>query len=99
MNVSIRSNMRLIALLLLILQLGVVAHRMEHYLLPDHVETGEDSCAAFSPVTDPPATPVLLSEPTPVSYAVRFWTVSEAAIVRLDDRIGFRAQAPPGIAL
>jgi len=99
MQAPVRRNLRWVAFLLLFLQLGMIAHRMEHYLLPDHVEAGEDSCVAFAPVIDPPATPVVLSEPTRVSYIVRFWTVREAGVVPLDDRLGFRAQAPPSLAL
>jgi hypothetical protein len=97
---AIRRRGRLIALLLLVLQLGLVAHRIEHYLLPDAIESSdhEDSCDAFSPLIDPPALPVVEHEPVQVSYIVRFWTLREAHAERLDDRLGFRAQAPPRLA-
>ena len=95
MRAFLRSNTRWLAFLLLMLQLGIVAHRIEHYLLPDHVETGEASCDAFSPITDPPALPVVAGPPVRVSFTVRFWTLREAVVARLDDRLGFRAQAPP----
>jgi hypothetical protein len=92
---AIRRHGRLIALVLLILQLGLIAHRIEHYLLPDAVESSEDSCDAFSPLIDPPALPTVEHEPTQVSYIVRFWVVREAHAERLESWLGFRAQAPP----
>jgi hypothetical protein len=92
---AVKRHGRLIALLLLILQLGLIAHRIEHYLLPDAVESSEDSCDAFSPLIDPPALPTVEHEPTQVSYIVRFWVVREAHAERLESWLGFRAQAPP----
>ncbi len=99
MQALFRRNARWLALLLLTLQLGLIAHRVEHYLLPEHVESDEASCDAFAPVTDPPALPVVIRPPTPVSYVIRFWTVRAAVIAPLDDRLGFRAQAPPRLDL
>lgn len=92
---DLRLNSRIIALLLLILQLSLIAHRLEHYVLPEHMESGEDECAAFAPVTDPPALPVVVTPPIQVAYFVRFWTASETIIEQPGDRLGFRAHAPP----
>jgi len=86
---------RLIACLLLLAQVGLIAHRVEHYVLPDRMETGEDSCIAFLPTTDGPPALDIVTPPVPVAYAVRFWTVREAALVQPGARLGFRAQAPP----
>jgi hypothetical protein len=95
MRINLRPNLRIVALLLLVLQLGLIAHRIEHYVLPDHVESGEDECAAFAPVTDPPALPVAVTPPTRIAYFVRFWTARDTIIERPSDRLGFRAHAPP----
>jgi hypothetical protein len=92
---AIRRHGRSIGLLLFVLQLSLIAHRLEHYLLPDAVESSEASCDAFAPVTDPPALPVVECEPTQVFYTIRFWPVREATAERHEDGFGFRAQAPP----
>ena len=86
---------RLLALLMVIAQLGIVAHRIEHYLVPDHMESGEDECSAFAPVTDPPALPVIVTPPNTIVYFVRFWTARETIVPQVAERLGFRAQAPP----
>jgi hypothetical protein len=87
--------MRLIALLLLVIQFGVIAHRVEHYLAPQHMECGEDACDAFSP--SPDAVPLAAFVP-PVFFIVfflRFWTLRDCVPREPADRLGFRAQAPP----
>ena len=86
---------RIVAFLLLISQLGIVAHRIEHYILAEQMECGEDGCTAFAPVTDPPALPQLVMPPSLVAFFVRFWTARESIIEQPSDRLGFRAQAPP----
>jgi hypothetical protein len=86
---------RLFACLLLIAQIGLIAHRIEHYILPDQMESGEDSCAAFLPAIDAPPALDIVTPPVPVVYSVRFWTVSEAAPAEPGHRLGFRAHAPP----
>ena len=91
----LRHRSSLVALLLLVLQLGIVAHRIEHYLEPEHMECGEDACAALTPVPDPPALPIVIKVPTQVAFAVRFWTASDAIVARPSDLLGFRSQAPP----
>jgi hypothetical protein len=95
MRTRLRLSSRLIALLLLVLQLGLIAHRIEHYLIPNDMESGEDECAAFGPVTDPPALPLVVTPPIHVAYFVRFWIASEAIDEQPRDRLGFRAHAPP----
>lgn len=95
MRTEVKPFVRLIALLLLVLQLGVVAHRVEHYLVPGHMESGEDSCASFAPVTDPPVLPALVQPPTRLAYFVQFWAVHRATEDQLGERLGFRSQAPP----
>lgn len=86
---------RIVAFLLLISQLGIVAHRIEHYILAEQMECGEDGCTAFAPVIDPPAQPPLVAPPSPVVFFVRFWTAREFVAEQPGDRLGFRAQAPP----
>jgi hypothetical protein len=86
---------RLIALLLLVLQLGVIAHRIEHYLIPEHMECGEDACVSFAPITDPPALPPVVVRPPNIAYFVQFWTVHDTTEDQLSERLGFRAHAPP----
>jgi hypothetical protein len=95
MRTRLRLSSRPIALLLLVLQLGLIAHRVEHYLVPEHMESGEGDCAAFAPVTDPPALPASVTPPIRVGYFVRFWTASEAIVEQPGDRLGFWAHAPP----
>jgi hypothetical protein len=91
----LRHHSRFLALLLLVLQLGIVAHRIEHYLEPEHMECGEDACTAFAPMDDPPALPIVVTAPTRVAFFVRFWTANDTIVVQPSDRLGFRAQAPP----
>ena len=95
MRTNFGLNSKLIALLLLVLQLGLIAHRIEHYVLPEHAECGEDECAAFAPATDPPALPVAVTAPIRIAYFVRFRTASETIVEQPNDRLGFRAHAPP----
>ncbi len=89
------SVLRVFATLLLIAQLGLVAHQIEHYLAPDHMECGEDSCTAFAPTTGAAALPVVVAPIFLVVFFVRFWTVNQASIHAPSDRLGFRAHAPP----
>ncbi len=78
---------RLLALLMVVAQFGIVAHRIEHYLVPDHMESGEDECSAFAPAIVRPANTIV--------YFVRFWTARETIVPQVAERLGFRAQAPP----
>jgi len=91
----LRHHSRFLALLLLVLQLGIVAHRLEHYLAPDHMESSAEGCDSFAPITDPPALPPLVQPPSQVAFYVHFWTVRDIAADQLAERLGFRAQAPP----
>ena len=86
---------KLALILLLIAQIGLIAHQLEHYLAPTHVECDEDSCAAFAPITDPPAILPIVPRPTLITFFVRFWTAHDAIAEQPTDRLGFRAQAPP----
>ena len=92
---ALRRWARFLALLLLAVQLGSVAHRLEHYLLAEQMECGEDGCTAFAPVTDPPALPQLVRPPSPVVFFVHFWTARQPILAQSVERLGFRAQAPP----
>ncbi len=86
---------RLVALFLLVVQLGIIAHRIEHYLVPEQMECGEDSCTAFSPT--PGAEPIL-DLVLPVSlvvFCLSFWALRDSIVLRPADLFGFRAQAPP----
>jgi len=86
---------RAVALLLLITQLGMVAHRVEHYLAPDQMECGTDACDAFAP-TPGPAAPVPFLPPLFfVVFFLTFWTLRDSVTERPGDRLGFRAHAPP----
>ena len=98
MIASLRRASRIFALLLLVVQLGMVAHRVEHYLQPDRMETSEEACAAFAPVDDGPALPVLVTPPSDVAYAVRFWTAHDRIATKRVAALGFQAQAPPAQA-
>jgi hypothetical protein len=88
-------SIRLVALLLLIVQLGVIAHRIEHYLVPEQMESGEDACAAFAPT--PGAAPGLdiVAPVVLIVFFLTFWSVCNCAVSRPGDRLGFRAHAPP----
>jgi hypothetical protein len=86
---------RAVAFLLLIVQLGMVAHRIEHYLAPDHMECGEDSCDAFAP-TPGSAAPVPFLPPLVfVVFFLKFWTLHDSVREQPGNRLGFRAHAPP----
>jgi hypothetical protein len=86
---------RVVAFLLLIAQLGMVAHRIEHYLAPEHMECGEDSCDSFSP-TPGPAAPVPFLPPLVfVAFFLKFWTLRDSVREQPANRLGFRAHAPP----
>lgn len=87
--------LRFAALLLLLAQLGVVAHRIEHYIAPEHMECGEDACIAFAPTPDA-AAPILFVPPLlAVFFFLRFWTVRTVTACPAGGRLGFRAHAPP----
>jgi hypothetical protein len=87
--------LRFAALLLLIAQLGVVAHRIEHYIAPEHMECGEDACAAFAP-TPGSAEPILFLPPLSlVVFVLSFWSVRASVARPAGARLGFRAHAPP----
>jgi hypothetical protein len=86
---------KFLALLVLVAQFGLVAHRIEHYLIPDQMESGEDSCDAFAPVSGAAALPVFAPPVLFVIFFLRFWSLREAATADASDRLGFRAHAPP----
>ena len=93
--VSPAGLLRFAALVLLIAQFGIVAHRIEHYIAPEHMECGEDSCDAFAP-GPPAAEPVLFVPPVfLVVFFLQFWTVRPAFVRPAAGRLGFRAHAPP----
>jgi hypothetical protein len=95
MHAFLRRARHFALLLLLAAQIGLVAHRIEHYVAPAHQESGEESCAAFAPVTGaaPWAPPLVV--PVFVVFFVRFWAVRETLAAGPGVRLGFRAQAPP----
>jgi hypothetical protein len=87
--------LRFAALVLLVAQLGIVAHRIEHYIAPEHMECGEDACDAFAP-GPPAAEPILFVPPVfLVVFFLQFWTVRAASPGSAVGRLGFRAHAPP----
>ena len=93
---SLRRRISQLALiLLLIAQVGVVVHRLEHYLAPSIVDCDENACAAFAPAADPPSISAAISPPERIIQFIRFWTAHPAYFERPTDRLGFRAQAPP----
>ena len=86
---------RVVAFVLLIAQLGMVAHRIEHYLTPEHMECGEDSCDAFAP-TPGPAAPIPFLPPVLfVVFFLSFLTLRDSVTEQPRVRLGFRAHAPP----
>lgn len=87
--------LRFFALLLLVAQLGMVAHRIEHYLAPGHMESGEDSCTAFAPTTGAADLPLFVPPIFAVIFFLRFWSVRDSIVLKPADRLGFRAHAPP----
>jgi len=94
-SISPASIIRFAALVLLIAQLGIIAHRIEHYIVPEHMECGEDACAAFAPTPDN-AEPLLFVPPVfLVVFFLQFWTVRAASMRPAVERLGFRAHAPP----
>jgi hypothetical protein len=86
---------RFLALALLVLQLGVIAHRIEHYLVPEQMECGEDVCAAFTPTPDAAPIPAFVPPVFFVVFFLRFWTVRASVARGPAERLGFRALAPP----
>ena len=86
---------RVFALMILIGQLGLIAHRIEHYVAPDHMECGEDACTAFMPTTGAADLPVVISPLFLVVFVLSFWTVRENAVRQHAGRLGFPAHAPP----
>jgi hypothetical protein len=94
-SMSFAAVFRAAALLLLVAQLGMVAHRIEHYLAPDQMECGADACDAFAP-TPGPAAPVPFLPPVLfVVFFLKFWTPRESITEQPGNRLGFRAHAPP----
>jgi hypothetical protein len=94
-RVGFASIFRIVAFVLLIAQLGMVAHRIEHYIAPEHMECGEDSCDAFAP-TPGPAAPVPFLPPLFfVVFFLKFWTPRASVLEQPGNRLGFRAHAPP----
>jgi hypothetical protein len=73
----------------------MVAHRIEHYITPEQMECGEDSCTAFMPVTGAADLPQFVPPVFFVIFFLRFWTVREFAVEQPGKRLGFRAHAPP----
>jgi hypothetical protein len=86
---------KFLAAILLIAQLGMVAHRIEHYIAPEHMESGEDECAAFTPVTGAVDLPLFAPPILLVVFFLRFWTVRDSIVWQPAERLGFRAHAPP----
>lgn len=86
---------RAVAFLLLIVQLGMVAHRIEHYLAPEHMECGEDSCDAFAPTPGPAPVVPFLPPLVFVVFFLKFWTLRDSVRELPGTRLGFRAHAPP----
>src|SRR4051812_11115673 len=94
-RLSFAAVFRAVALLLLIAQLGMGAHRVEHYLAPEHMECGQDQCDAFAPTPGPDA-PVPFPPPLfLVVFFLTFWTLRDSVTERPGNRLGFRAHAPP----
>jgi hypothetical protein len=94
-RLSFTAIFRAVALLVLIAQLGMVAHRIEHYLAPEHMECGQDQCDAFAPTPGPDAPPPFLPPLFFVVFFLRFWTLRDSVIEQPGNRLGFRAHAPP----
>lgn len=93
--VSPAGLLRFAALLLLVAQLGIVAHRIEHYIAPEHMECGEDACDAFSPVPDA-AAPILFVPPIFLVVFFLQFCMPRAVVLRAPaGRLGFLAHAPP----
>jgi hypothetical protein len=84
-----------VLLFLVVLQLGLIAHRIEHYLAPAAMECGEDECAAFSPSPGLPDLELVIFPLSLVAFFIRFWTARPRAMTVLGGRLGFRAHAPP----
>jgi len=86
---------RAVALLVLITQLGIVAHRIEHYLAPEQMECGTDACDAFAPTPGPAAPLPFLPPIFFVVFFLKFWTLRDSVTEQPGNRLGFRAHAPP----
>jgi hypothetical protein len=87
--------LKFFALLVLVTQFGLVAHRIEHYLVPDQMECGEDSCDAFAPVSGAVSLPAYVPPVFFVVFFLRFWAIRESNLPNASDRLGFQAHAPP----
>jgi hypothetical protein len=94
-RLSFTAFFRAVALVLLIAQLGMVAHRIEHYLVPEHMECGEDSCDAFAPTPGPDIPVPFLPPVFFVVFFLTFWTLRANVVEQPGSRLGFRALAPP----
>ena len=86
---------RALAMLVVIAQLGMVAHRVEHYLAPEQMECGTDQCDAFAPTPGPDAPVPFLPPLFFVVFFLSFWTLRDGVTERPGQRLGFRAHAPP----
>ncbi len=94
-GLSFAAIFRVAAFVLLIAQLGMVAHRIEHYIAPEHMESGEDSCDAFAP-TPGPAAPVPFLPPLVfVLFFLSLCTFRDSVREQPGTRLGSRAHAPP----
>ena len=91
----LRRYLRIVGVLVLLAQIGLLAHRLEHYFAPNHMESGEDACVAFAPASDPPAIVPLVRPPSPIAFPVRYWIGRDTRPELAPNSLGFRAQAPP----
>lgn len=89
-----RQQARPVLVLLLLTQLAMVAHRIEHFVAPDLVEAIAD-CAAFTPMPEPVSEPPVIILP-PAQHATRtVWSPVASLAAGEIDQHAYRSQAPP----
>ncbi|GIL39081.1 hypothetical protein [Roseiterribacter gracilis] len=89
-----RRQARPLLLLLLLTQLAMVGHRIEHFVAPDQVESIAD-CAAFAPTPDASCEPPAVVR-TPASFTLfAAWSPTEQIRAGEINQHAYRSQAPP----
>jgi hypothetical protein len=90
----LRRQARPLLLLLLLTQLAMVAHRVEHFVAPDQVERIAD-CAAFAPTPDTSCEPpAIVRLPVHVTL-LPVWLPTASIPAGEIDQHAYRSQAPP----
>jgi hypothetical protein len=89
-----RRQARPLLLLLLLTQLAMVGHRIEHFVAPDQVERIAD-CAAFAPTPDADCTPPTILRVAAIFTVFAASAPTDTLLAGEIDQHAYRSQAPP----